>query len=259
MDELTRTQPHSVPAPARAPDDLPRRTRLLRTIVFGLAIAMGLATWVIVGNEGEDAPPNASLISSPTGHEPDRRNDDPNVSISWSAVPGAQGYWWALLEDPFRLPAPVIRPSGQDRRVYFRFQGRAYFVLRTAHRIGGRLRWSEEKLYGPIVVGPQPAVSGPGASPGASDAVAGAADDPDALGEPGGPGGSTRARSAPTASPDPRLAGQPGTCSEGGVNCGGSGQPGQPAQQPGGGNGGGGRPSSDEGTPGRPGPSGAPG
>ena len=258
MDELTRTQPHSVPSPARGPDYLPRRMRLLRTVVFGLAIAMGIATWVVVGNGSEDAPPNASLIYSPTGHEPNRRNDDPNVSISWSAVAGAQGYWWALLEDPFGLPAPVIRPSGQDRRVYFRFQGRAYFVLRTAHRIEGRLRWSKEKLYGPIVVGPQAAADGPGVSPGSSDA-AGVTGEGSGLGAPRGSRGSTSTRSAPTATPDPRFAGQPGTCGEGGMNCGGSGQPGQPAPQPGGGTGGGGRPSNDEGTPGRPGPSGAPG
>ncbi len=255
MDELTRTQPQAVTAPIRSAEQLPRRTRLLRTIVFGLAIVMGIATWVIVATDAEDAPPNSSLIISPTGHEPNRRNDDPNVSISWSAVEGAAGYWWGLVEDPFRLPNPVIRPSGADRRVYFRFQGRAYFVLRTAHRIEGRLRWSEEKLYGPILVGPQPAAGESGVAPGSS-AEPGATGEGSGLGGPGGSGGSTSDRSARTASPDPRLAGQPGTCGSSGTNCGGAGQPGQPAQQPGGGND---RPSSDEGRPGQPGPSGAPG
>lgn len=254
MDELTRTQPQVIDSVGERRATLSRRARLLRTIVFGLALILGIVTLLTVTGEPDRAPANSELVVSPTGHEPNRRNDDPNVSISWSEVRGAAGYWWSVVEDPFTLPEPVIRPSGNDRRVYFRFQGRAYFVLRTAHLVDGELRWSDAKIYGPILVGQQ-ATSDVG--------VPGSSSGPRASGEPrssagaseaGGPGAS--GRSGPTASPDPRLAGQPGSCS--GSSCGSPGEPGQPAQQPGGG-GGGSRPSSDEGRPGEPGPSGAPG
>ena len=263
MDDLTRTQPDLMRTQPLDTSAVSARTaesrsfRLLRTVIFALAVAIGIATVVVLATREEEAPPNSSGVFSPSGHLPSRASRDRNVSISWSRVEGAAGYWWAMVEDPTRLPRPVIRPSGNDRRVYFRFSGRGYFALRTAFRVDGRLRWSDELLYGPIIVR-DPAAEGPvpASSPAASGvAQAGAGDSGE--GGQGSALGSGGPRSTPV---DPRYAGQPGECPPGAspAQCGGAGQPGQPAQAPGGG-GGPGRSGMSPGEPGADGPDGPPG
>ncbi|HYZ91143.1 MAG TPA: hypothetical protein VFA34_01975 [Actinomycetota bacterium] len=235
--DLTQTQPlQTIAAPARP--RLRRADRLLRTVVFGIALVVGIATVVVIaGDDGVEAP-SPSGIFSPSGHLPSTPNGNKNVSISWSAVDGADGYWWAMVEDPARLPAPAIRPSGNDRRVFFRFSGRGYFVLRAGFRADGKINWSQEVLYGPIVVrdkalpGVEGATTSPGSAPRGAD-TSGA--DGSSRSGIGGPGGSSGSSSRPEATVDPRYAGQAGGQGTGNGQSGGPGQPGQPAQQPGGG------------------------
>jgi hypothetical protein len=259
MGDLIRARPdvaHTQPIETSKIRSRTRETRsfrLLRTIVFGLAILIGIATVVVLVNDDESIP-NSASVYSPSGHMPSEPSSNPRVVMAWAAVKGAAGYWWAVVEDPAHLPHPVIRPSGNDRRVYFRFSGRGYFVLRTAIRDGNELHWSRELLYGPIVIrdrsalGAEPETSlEPGASPGSS-AVPGTGGAADGSGSSGASGG-------PRATPDPRYAGQPGSCGTSG-SCGSAGQPGQPAQEPGGGNQ---RPGSSEGQPGANGPDGGDG
>lgn len=259
MEDTTRTQPlRTTPGPRPAGET--RRVRLTRTVVFALAIGLGIATWVILAGRDGSSLPNASRIYSPTGHFPSEPNTDTRVSVSWTAVPGAAGYWWAMVEDPARLPPPAIRPSGNDRRVFFRFQGRGYFVLRTAHRVDGRLKWSDDRLYGPIIVSaPGTQDADPGQSPGPGEAAGAAtsgAATRDGAGGSGSPGAGRS--SAPTPTPDPRFAGEPGGRGTGSGGSGTAGEPGQPAQQPGGGSGPGSNGMSG-GRPGDPGPDGPPG
>jgi hypothetical protein len=246
-----------VAPPPPAPDRLTRSARLVRTIVFGLAILIGLATVVVMATRHDGyRVVNPSRIFSPSGHLPGEINPDPQVSMTWTAVNGAAGYWWAMVKDPAHLPAPHIRPSGSDRSVFFLFHGKGYFVLRTATRAEGKLQWSEAFVYGPIIVR-KGVIGGPNASaaPGSSAAPGGSAADESGPG-PGGQGGSggSTSRATPRPTVDPRFAGQAGSCGSNG-SCGGAGQPGQPAQEPGGGSQPG-RNGSNAGTPGKPGPNG---
>jgi hypothetical protein len=233
---------------------------LLRTVVFGVAVLVGIATVIVIGGNNGDSLPAPSGIFSPSGHLPSSPNGNKNVSISWSAVKGAAGYWWAMVEDPTHLPTPVIRPSGADRRVFFRFSGRGYFALRAGFRIDGKIQWSDDVLYGPIVIRDRalPGVED-GSSPSGADGTASSGDaasgkSGSAVGGVGGSSGTSR----PKATVDPRYAGQPGGSGTGNGQSGGSGMPGQPAQQPGSG-GGQGSSGEDPGTPGGDGPDGAPG
>jgi hypothetical protein len=269
MEDLTRTQPdvmrtqplETVAVRPRARET--RSFRLVRTIVFGVAIMVGIATVIVLATSDGGSVPNSSGLFSPSGHVPGERSTDPNVSISWTAVQGAAGYWWAMVEDPDHMPTPVIRPSGRDRRVFFRFTGRGYFALRTAFRDGDRLKWSDRLLYGPIVVR-ESASEGAAAqvSPG-PDATDGAGDESGSSSGTGGRSASSGAgASGPRATPvDPRYAGEAGECPPGAnpSQCGGAGQPGQPAQQPGSGGDSAGRPGNAPGQPGASGPDGAPG
>lgn len=236
-----------------------RSFRLLRTAVFGIAILIGIAAAVVVIGGGDPTTlRNPSRLYSPSGHLPGQVSSEQAVSMSWTGVEGAAGYWWGMVDDPDVLPRPWIRPSAEDRRVYFRFAGLQYFVLRTAFRVGGELRWTDELAYGPIAVrdstGRIPRTS---PSPGA----------PEASGAPAGSsstGDSSRGGTAfrgPEASPtpvDPRYAGQAGECPPGASpeQCGTAGQPGQPAQQPGSGGNSPGRPGNAPGQPGADGPDG---
>lgn len=257
--DLAHTQPLQTIA-ARARTGLSRQDRLLRTIVFGVAVLVGIATLIVIGGDNDSSVAAPSGIFSPSGHLPSAPNGNKNVSISWSAVNGAAGYWWAMVEDPARLPTPVIRPSGADRRVFFRFSGRGYFVLRAALRVDGELRWSDEVLYGPIVIRDKalPGVeNGVSSDLGTGTAGSGEATSEDGDSGPGGSGGSSGS-SRPRATVDPRYAGQPGGEGTGNGQSGGSGMPGQPAQEPGSG-GGPGRSGNEPGTPGGDGPDGAPG
>lgn len=265
MEDRTRTRPdlgqtQELQAVRARPSET-RSFRLVRTAVFGLAILIGIATVVVIATNGGQAVPNSSGVFSPSGHLPSRPTREQNVSISWTGVKGAAGYWWAMAEDPSSLPAPNIRPSGNDRIVYFRFSGRGYFALRTAFRIDGRLRWSKVLLYGPIVVrDPAVETSAPGATPGTTDDGSVSGSEDGGSGE-GGLGGSASGAGSPRATPvDPRYAGEPGECPEGAPRsqCGGAGQPGQPAQAPGSG-GGPGQSGMSPGEPGSDGPDGPPG
>jgi hypothetical protein len=238
-----------------------RTFRLLRTAVFGVAILIGIAAAVVVIAGGDPATlRNPSRLYSPSGHLPGQVSSEQSVSMSWTGVEGAAGYWWAMVADPSLLPKPWIRPSGDDRRVYFRLTGIEYFVLRTAFRVDGKLHWTDEMAYGPIVVR-----DSTGRVPGATASPGG----PEASGEPGSGSGSTSdgstrggtAFGGPTPAPtpvDPRYAGQAGECPPGSTpaQCGGAGQPGQPAQEPGSGGNSPGRPGN---APGQPGPDGADG
>lgn len=258
--DLTHTQPLETVA-VRPQRGLSRRDRLLRTVVFGAAVLIGIATVIVIGGNNDSSVPSPSGIFSPSGHLPSAPNGNKNVSISWSAVNGAAGYWWAMIEDPAQLPTPVIRPSGADRRVFFRFSGRGYFVLRAAVRVDGRLQWSDEVLYGPIVVRDKalPGVeSGTSADVGDGTTGSRSATSGDGESGPGGSGGSSGRSSGPSATVDPRNAGQPGGEGTGNGQSGGAGMPGQPAQQPGSG-GGSGSSGMDPGTPGGDGPNGADG
>lgn len=258
IQDLTQTQPlQTVAAAPRS--GLSRHDRLLRTVVFGVAILIGIVTVIVIGGDNASSPPAPSGIFSPSGHLPSTPNGNKNVSMSWSAVNGAAGYWWAMVEDPARLPTPVIRPSGADRRVFFRFSGRGYFVLRAALRSDGKLRWSEETLYGPIVIRDKaiPGVENV-SSTDLNNETTGSASGASGNGEsgPGGSGGSSGS-SRPRATVDPRYAGEPGECPSGGGGCGQPGQPGQPAPEAGGGGGAGRSGCTD--CPGTQGPNGADG
>ena len=236
-----------------------RSFRLLRTAVFGIAILIGIAAAIVVIAGGDPTTlRNPSRLYSPSGHLPGQVSSEQAVSMSWTGVEGAAGYWWAMVEDPSLLPRPWIRPSGEDRRVYFRFAGLQYFVLRTAFRVDGELRWTDDLAYGPIAVRDSTGrIPGPTASPGAPEGSA-------APGAPSGSEGSSRGGTAfrqPAPSPtpvDPRYAGQAGECPTGSTpsQCGGPGQPGQPAQQPGSGGNSPGRPGNAPGQPGPDGPDG---
>jgi hypothetical protein len=261
--DLTHTQPLETIA-VRVRSTLTRRDRLLRTLVFGAALVVGIATVIVIAGNDDVSAPSPTGIFSPSGHLPSTPTGNTNVSISWSPVGGAAGYWWAMVEDPAHLPAPVIRPSGNDRRVFFRFSGRGYFVLRAGFRAGGKLRWSDEVLYGPIVVRDE-ALSGAEDSTGAgtdggSSTAPGEGNDTSSGGEAGrsfggsGGGGGPRPTSV-----DPRYAGQRGECPPGGGGCGEPGEPGQPAPEAGGGAGGGCQGGSCPGEPGTPGADGPPG
>lgn len=265
MEDLTRTRPDvSATQPiqtarTRPRQSVPRSIRLLRTITFGLAIMAGIATLVVLQSRDETSLRNASRLYSPSGHLPGEPNDETRVSMAWSAVERAAGYWWGVVATASDIPRePVIRPSGDDRRVFFPFSGRGYFALRTAFRVDGELRWSDALLYGPIVVrdpGSDAATSpAPSVSPGSTAGPGGASSGDRS--ESGGSGGSGSGSAAPRSTPvDPRYAGEPGGPGTGSGQPGGPGGPGQPAQQPGGGK----RPSSDDGTQGQPGPDGPPG
>ncbi len=235
-----------------------RSFRLFRTAVFGVAILIGIAAAVVITGGDPATLRNPSRLYSPSGHLPGQVSSEQSVSMSWTGVEGAAGYWWAMVADPSLLPRPWIRPSGNDRRVYFRFTGIEYFILRTAFRVDGKLRWTDELAYGPIVVRDSSGrIPGPTASPGG----------PEASGAPGAGssssdpsrGGTAFRGPVPSPTPvDPRYAGQAGECPPGSTpaQCGGAGQPGQPAQQPGSGGDSPGRPGN---APGQPGPDGPPG
>jgi hypothetical protein len=259
--DLTQTQPLQTVATSFRPR-LRRADRLLRTIVFGIALAVGIATVIVIARDNDVSAPSPSGIFSPSGHLPSTPNGNKNVSISWSAAEGADGYWWAMVEDPAHLPTPTIRPSGDDRRVYFRFSGRGYFVLRAAYRADGKINWSQEVLYGPIVVrdkaipGVEDATTSPGGAADGSDAAGAAGSSEDGI---GGPGGSSGGSGRPQATVDPRYAGEPGECPAGGGGCGQAGQAGQPAPAAGGGGGSGCQGGECPGEEGRDGPNGAPG
>lgn len=264
MEELagTRTDPtRTQPLPAvrrRRQGGETRSFRLVRTAVFGVALLIGIATAVVLLGGDETTLRNPSNLYSPSGHLPGEPNSEQSVSMSWTGVEGAAGYWWAMVEDRSRLPQPRIRPSGDDRRVYFRFSGSAFFVLRTAFRTGGDLRWTDALAYGPIVVRDgAPAPPGPSPSPGVVGDESGE-DAAEGSSGSGTRGGTAFGGSAPDPEPvDPRFAGQPGECPPGAdpSQCGGAGEPGQPAQEPGGGQ----RPSNDDGIPGQDGPDGGQG
>ena len=231
-----------------------RSFRLLRTVVFGVAILIGIAALVVILGGEEITLRNPSRLYSPSGHLPGQVSSEQSVSMSWTGVEDAAGYWWAMVEDTSLLPRPFIRPSGGDRRVYFQHTGIGYFVLRTAFRVDGGLRWTDDLAYGPVVVRDRDGgIPGPTASPGAASADETGSES--STRAPGGRGGTAFGGSVPEPTPvDPRFAGQPGECPPGTSpeQCGGAGQPGQPAQAPGTGS----SPGRPGNAPGQPGPDG---
>ena len=239
-----------------------RRFRVIRTAVFAVAILIGIAAAVVVIASGDPATlRNPSRLYSPSGHLPGEVSSEQIVSMSWTGVEGAAGYWWAMVEDPSLLPKPWIRPSGEDRRVFFRFTGLEYFVLRTAFRVDGKLRWTDELAYGPIAVRDSTGRI-PGVTPSPGEPRGSAEPGSSSAGEGSSGGGTAFRVPAPPPTPvDPRFAGQAGECPPGSSpqQCGGAGQPGQPAPQPGSGGNSPGRPGNAEGRQGEDGPNGADG